>query len=322
MIKILLGGSPCTNWSIAQKANREVAPEGIGWELFENYVIAKNKFNPNYFIYENNVSASTKIKKQIQSELKVDDTTNYYIEINSASVSAQVRKRFYVHNCGEVKQPIDRDITLEDILENGIRIPSYGYENKSRPCEALYCNHSGVGIGSLKQRLCSPNPCKQQNDLIAVKSSKGAGFRVKDGLLYIDNTFCKTPLEDGWYTLRRLSVKEYCRLQTLPDNYCDGVSPTRAYHAIGNGWTAEVIIHILNAALTNIPRDEEIVVLSMYDGIGTGRYCLDKMGFTNIKYYAYEIDKYAIQIAHNNYPDIIELGNCFDVRNKDWEICY
>lgn len=74
---------------------------------------------------------------------------------------------------------------------------------------------------------------------------------------------------------------------------------------LGNGWTAEVIIHILNGALKDIPRDEEIVVLSMYDGIGTGRYCLDKMGFTNVKYYAFEIDKYAKQIAMSNYPDII-----------------
>lgn len=53
----------------------------------------------------------------------------------------------------------------------------------------------------------------------------------------------------------------------------------------------------------------------MYDGIGTGRYCLDKMGFKNIKYYAYEIDKYAIQIAKTNYPDIIELGDAFQIRN-------
>lgn len=39
---------------------------------------------------------------------------------------------------------------------------------------------------------------------------------------------------------------------------------------LGNGWTAEVIIHILTGALKDVPRDEEIVVLSMYDGIGTG----------------------------------------------------
>lgn len=44
MIKILIGGSPCTFWSIAQKNNREVEAEGMGWELFKNYLIAKEKF--------------------------------------------------------------------------------------------------------------------------------------------------------------------------------------------------------------------------------------------------------------------------------------
>ena len=57
-------------------------------------------------------------------------------------------------------------------------------------------------------------------------------------------------------------------------------------------------------------------MLSMYDGIGTGRYCLDKMGFKCIRYFAYEIDKYAIQTATSNYPDIIQCGDAFQVRNE------
>ena len=52
MIKILLGGSPCTHWSCARNNNkREVEAHGIGWELFKNYVIAKEKFKPDLFIY-------------------------------------------------------------------------------------------------------------------------------------------------------------------------------------------------------------------------------------------------------------------------------
>lgn len=50
MIKLLIGGSPCTHWSIAQSKNRETKAEGIGWELFENYVIAKEKFKPDFFL--------------------------------------------------------------------------------------------------------------------------------------------------------------------------------------------------------------------------------------------------------------------------------
>lgn len=58
----------------------------------------------------------------------------------------------------------------------------------------------------------------------------------------------------------------------------------------------------------------------MYDGIATGRYCLDKMGFTNVEYHAYEIDKYAMKIANGNYPDIIQHGDAFQVRNEEWTI--
>lgn len=125
---------------------------------------------------------------------------------------------------------------------------------------------------------------------------------------------------DGYYIIRPLTVTECCRLQTLPDDYCRAVSKTQAYKGLGNGWTAEVIIHILNGALGSIPRDEKIVVLSMYDGIGTGRYCLDKMGFKNVEYHAFEIDKYAMQIAKSNYPDIIEHGDAYQVRNDNFEL--
>lgn len=104
MIKLLIGGSPCTYWSIAQKNNRETKAEGLGWELFKNYLIAKEKFNPDYFLYENNKSAAEAIKRQIREELQVYDGTLFmqdsgsrYIEIDSALVSAQHRERFYVH---------------------------------------------------------------------------------------------------------------------------------------------------------------------------------------------------------------------------------
>ncbi|MCM1500771.1 MAG: Hint domain-containing protein [Clostridium sp.] len=58
----------CTHWSIAQKNNRETKPEGLGWELFENYLIAKEKFNPDFFLYENNKSMSNDIRQQIDYE--------------------------------------------------------------------------------------------------------------------------------------------------------------------------------------------------------------------------------------------------------------
>lgn len=64
-MKILIGGSPCTHWSIAQTKNRETEASGIGWELFLNYRIARDKYHPDYFLYENNKSMSPAIRAQI-----------------------------------------------------------------------------------------------------------------------------------------------------------------------------------------------------------------------------------------------------------------
>ena len=124
-------------------------------------------------------------------------------------------------------------------------------------------------------------------------------------------------LPDGAYVIRKLKPVECERLQTLPDNYTEGVSNTQRYKCIGNGWTAEVIIHILSHI--SIPKDYPIEVLSMYDGIATGRYCLEKLGYRNITYKAYEIDEYAKKIALKNYPDIIQCGDAYQVREEDWK---
>jgi DNA (cytosine-5)-methyltransferase 3A len=127
-------------------------------------------------------------------------------------------------------------------------------------------------------------------------------------------------LPDGHYIIRKLTVKECERLQTMPDGYVDGiVSDTQAYKCLGNGWTAEVIIHLLSYGLKDVPKDYPIEVLSMYDGIATGRYCLDKLGYTNITYKSYEIDEYAKKVAMKNYPDIIQCGDAFDLRNDNWK---
>ena len=89
-MKLLIGGSPCTHWSIAQTKHRETTAEGIGWELFLNYRIARDKYKPDYFLYENNKSMSPAIRAQITAELGVEP-----VLINSALVSAQNRQRLY-----------------------------------------------------------------------------------------------------------------------------------------------------------------------------------------------------------------------------------
>lgn len=371
-IKLLIGGSPCTKWSIAQKNGREVLPKGIGWELFENYRIAKEKFKPDIFLYENNKSAAQPIKDAIYSALGGGkDSSVRLTHIDSALVSAQHRERFYVTNFGDIEQPKDRGILLRTVLETDRATDQFNYyrlesvvpinttaDGKARTVKAQYYK-SGIAnfvtnggysatavatpirIGTIESnvknkshdskqyRVYSPDGkattlCGQgggvgaKTGLYACPTNEIDGkpiYTVKNGLITIKDKQYPIKLADGYYLIRKLIPLECERLQTLPDGYTSGVSDTQRYRAIGNGFTAEIIIHILNHALKDIPRDKELVVLSMYDGIATGRYCLDKMGFTNVKYYAYEIDPYAIKIAMANYPDIIQCGDAFQIRN-------
>jgi site-specific DNA-cytosine methylase len=312
LVKLLIGGSPCTHWSIAQKNNRETTASGIGWELFKNYLIAREKFQPDYFLYENNKSAAQEIKDAIKESLGawngtffMADTGVRYIEINSALVSAQNRQRFYVHNCGEVGQPADRGILLKDILETGCDMNEKAY--------CLTASYDGaVGWNTIERK---------QREMVAEPAQPGKKvYTVSDGQIEIKGKKYQIKLADGQYIIRKLTVTECCRLQTMPDDFCRAVSATQAYKGLGNGWTAEVVRHILWNAFKDIPKDEKIVVCSMYDGIATGRYILDIMGFTNVEYHAYEIDKYAMQIAMSNYPDIIQHGDAFQVREDGWNI--
>ena len=121
-IDYLIGGSPCTFWSIAQSPDkRETTASGLGWELFSQYVRALNEAKPKYFLYENNKSMSKAIYKSISDSFGFEP-----ILINSALVSAQNRNRYYW--CGkrnedgtyskvDIPQPEDRGILLKDILE-------------------------------------------------------------------------------------------------------------------------------------------------------------------------------------------------------------
>lgn len=412
---MLIGGSPCTHWSIAQRKNRETKAEGIGWELFLNYVIAKEKWKPDIFLYENNESAADEIKNQISEELGYS-----LLHINSALVSAQQRKRIYCTNIPNVPQPSDRHIFLKDILEYGIVENENAYLLKHQSGNVVQTDNEPVRIGDIDttaqaHRVYSSDgksvnltsngggqgaktglymtpisitedsfkhlsekemeymvrtvaggrnhfdfgyiqvSNKDKSQCLLANLHKGVPYNVmceeiqvidlskyeqikwfengnlsvdgkmiylvKDGLIGYKDGLYPIKLNDGYYVIRKLTPLECERLQTLPDGYTAAPknSATQRYKQIGNGWTAEVIIHILEQRLKDIPKDYPIEVLSLYDGIATGRYCLEKMGFTNITYKAYEIDKYAINVATYNYSDIEECGDVFQVRNDNWK---
>lgn len=141
-------------------------------------------------------------------------------------------------------------------------------------------------------------------------------YEVKDGLITINGKQYPIKLADGFYIIRKLTVTECKRLQTVPDDYVFPVSDTQAYKMLGNGWTVDVIAHILSHAPSIV--SDGLDVLSMYDGMACGHIALDKLGAHIVKYRATEIDKYAIKTACHNFPDIEQIGDAFQVREDDW----
>lgn len=450
-MKLLIGGSPCTHWSIAQTKNRETEASGIGWELFLNYRIARDKYQPDFFLYENNKSMSPAIRAQITAELGVEP-----VLINSALVSAQNRQRLYwagkrnpdgTYRQVPVELPEDRGILLRDILETKGALVVNALESwKSRTVDA----HMGKLENNLVPRMNDPNPAKQQYDCIAeplhvcaidgedavlvdaeknqtvrrsisdivekkgylpemfnpynraevsekaptlstgsmatsscavlvvdgavikaaappmqVNEATKLGYTViqpgecvdlampqsktRRGRAMKDKTNCLTTscdfyeycgtldapiyqvrggmitvkgkeypikLRDGCYIIRKLTVRECMRLQTVPETYAFPVSPSQAYKMLGNGWTVDVIAHIMGhfEGLTAEP----VEVLSMYDGMSCGHIALGKLGAEIASYHATEIDKFAIQTTQANFPDVVQLGDAFQVREDGW----
>ena len=238
---LLLGGSPCTYWSIA-KADRETTPDGIGGKLFMEYVRALRESGCKYFLYENNNSIHQNIKDFISEQLGVQP-----IMINSALVSAQERKRCYWTNIPSVCQPKDKGILLKDILESGVAWQDKSYcmtagyngaifrntlQKSQRSMIAEPIRIGQYGNGGQGQRIYSVHGKS------VTLSANGGGQGAKTGLYKID-------LPDGDYIIRKLTPVEAERLQTLPDNYTEGISKTQRYKCIGNGWTVDVIAHIL-----------------------------------------------------------------------------
>ena len=460
------------HWSIAQTKNRETEASGIGWELFLNYRIARDKYQPDFFLYENNKSMSPAIRAQITAELGVEP-----VLINSALMSAQNRQRLYwvgrrnpdgTYSQVAVEQPVDRGILLRDILESGVCWKEKGYallsttggttaddmvsrHQRNGAAEPVAIKpltekemdymvretkdgrnhfdfdyfhdatqgksacvtantHKGVPynvlvdpvrIGTIENdaknqtfdsqqyRVYSPdaksvtlcgnggglgaktglyavpaaveyNPLHScdvvvtdQNIRCNYKDGSGTAqgytvtfddvkspsviashahkmkviervtdkkqmpvYEVRGGRITIKGKTYPIKLADGFYIIRKLTVTECKRLQTVPDTYAFPVSDTQAYKMLGNGWTVDVIAHIMG----HFPglRSEPVEVLSMYDGMSCGHIALDKLGAEITAYYATEIDKYAVQTTQHNFPDTVQLGDAFQVRTEDW----
>lgn len=133
-IDLLIGGSPCQNLSVS--GNRK-GLEGDESRLFWEYVRAIKECKPKYFFLENVASMNDKDKEIISKELGC-----YPIEINSALLSAQNRRRYYWFNWGnkqynlfgfptcDIPQPKDKHILLKDVLESGVGVKLEDYAKR------------------------------------------------------------------------------------------------------------------------------------------------------------------------------------------------
>lgn len=232
-IEIILGGSPCTFWSISQNANnRENTSDGEGFRLFKRFADAKNYYNPKYFLYENNYSIHQDIQDEISKYLGVSP-----IMINSSLVSCQQRKRLYWTNIPNIKQPEDKHIYVKDIITSegsekhflsDDYLPKINYVKKKSVDTTKPIRIGHVGKGGQGERIYDING--KTVNLMA----KSGGMGGKTGLYMIDNR------------IRKLSPVEAERCQQIPDNYTEGVSDTKRYQAVGNGWSVDVIAHILS----------------------------------------------------------------------------
>ena len=267
-IDLLVGGSPCQGFSFAGKQLNFNDPRSA---LFFEYVrILKElkEINPNVKFLLENVRMKKESQDVISEQLGVQP-----VMINSALLSAQNRVRLYWANF-EITQPKDKGILLKDILETGAT-----ERDKSLCIDANYFKGGSLKNYLEKRRrqlVMQVNPDKKaggkqprQQDRVYLDEGKSTaltsfsdrlnvGFSQSEqrlSMVYEKSPTLTTSLTNDHILnfeeikFRKLSVIECERLQTVPDNYTNQVSNTQRYKMLGNGFTVDVIAHILKGIL-------------------------------------------------------------------------
>jgi DNA (cytosine-5)-methyltransferase 1/DNA (cytosine-5)-methyltransferase 3A len=227
-IDLVSGGFPCQAWSLAGKQLGDKDERGmLFWTMLE---IIKKVLNANpkaKFLMEN-----VKMKKEFEQYITLHtEQALGKVEkhlINSSLVSAQNRQRYYWTNIEKIDTLLDRNIHLADIVEDGFTDRTKAY--------CIDANYSNIKQYITKCRRQIVFKDKSQTILATIykENAKSMIKRNKNGLLVADGI-----------KFRKLSVLECKRLQTISDDYLMPVSDTQAYKMLGNGWTVDVIAHIL-----------------------------------------------------------------------------
>lgn len=246
-IDLLIGGSPCQNFSFSGSKKGMTTKENIeivsldqylslkreGFEfngqsyLFWEYVRLLQEVKPKYFLLEN-VNMSAKWKNLISEILGVQP-----IKIQSSLVSAQSRTRLYWTNIPNVTLPENKGVVLKDILEpkEEFKLPQHLQDRLK-----VYSKPKGIVYGDTKKPTTKIG---QRDECFSMESISGC----------LTATMYKQPpqyIYNG--EVYKLSPIDCEKLQNVPVGYTEGVSNSQRYKMLGNGWTVDVIVHILKQA--------------------------------------------------------------------------
>lgn len=245
-IDLVTGGFPCQAWSMAGKQLGDKDERGMLFWTMLDVMKKVREHNPKAHFLIENVKMKKEFEQYITYHTEQALCEVYKILINSALVSAQNRQRYYWTSF-PCTQPDDKRVVLADILESGV------FDHKKSWCiDANY--FKGENLKSYFE--------KNRRQLVfesrSIKSIKRAftNVRFSDEKAVTLTTTPRQPASCGatniiyksdiGIMLRNLTPLECERLQTVLDNYTAHVSNTQRYKMLGNGWTVDVIVHLLN----------------------------------------------------------------------------
>lgn len=258
-IDLIIGGSPCQGFSRAGKNLNFDDPRS---KLFFEFVRLVKEVKPKYFLLEN-VKMTKEHRDTISDVLGVEA-----IYIDSALVSAQTRKRYYWTNIPYVFDPVNMGIKLSDIIQTegeleGSEVDERMVTNKGK-AYCLTARYDGAvwwnsiersqrSMIRIDNKVCFPEATKKGYAAAGIGEGLDLSYptsTTRRGRTLKEKSHCLTTISPNQgiinekYNWRKLTPVECERLQTVPDNYTEGVSNAQRYKMLGNGWTVKVIEHI------------------------------------------------------------------------------
>lgn len=205
-IDLVMFGSPCQTFSIAMKKELRIGLEDRKKSgLFLECFRILQEVKPTYFLMENVARMKKEDENFITQLMGINP-----IRINSKLVSAQLRDRLYWTNIPNVTAPQDKGIKLQDILTSG-----YTDREKAR---ALLVSDS--------------RPLKNKSKMLHRYNNSGFSTLIWEQKGNDDS-------------IRYMNQTELERCQTVPEGYTNVLTRNQAANVLGDGWTVDVIAHIL-----------------------------------------------------------------------------